>query len=84
MKKFILTLGCLGLLSLTSCKKDRVCVCTNTYTDASGATTTALDKSTTYEKMKKSDAKNLCQRSTHVSVDSNGGTSTSINDCKLK
>ena len=51
MKKLVLAVAALGLISLTSCKKDYTCAC-------SGGTGTAI----TYplNKMKKKDAQTAC------------------------
>ena len=84
MKKIILLIVSAGALSLASCKKDRVCECTNTRTDSSGTVTTELNDNTTYKAVKKSEAKSICQKSTSVYVNSGGGTSTNVMDCKLK
>lgn len=51
MKKLVLAVAALGLISLTSCKKDYTCSC-------SGGTSTAI--SYPLNKMKKSDAKAAC------------------------
>ena len=71
-------------LSISSCKKDRTCECTTTYTDSSGDVTTYPNDNTTYREIKKSDAKSRCQKATDTSVDSDGGTSVTVYDCKLK
>lgn len=84
MKKFTLMAVALVAISLASCKKDHVCECTTTYTDSSGDVSTDPIDNTTYRDIKKSDAKSHCQKSTYVNVGSNGGTSTSVSDCKLK
>lgn len=79
MKKTLILLSSTLILSVTSCKKDRVCECTNTASEGSSSTST-----TTIKKIKKSEAKNLCQKMTYTSTSNSGFTSTSINDCKLK
>lgn len=83
MKKILLIAACLGLVTLTSCKKDRLCKCTVTYTSPSGNTTTDLDQNTTYTDIKKSDAKTRCQNYTTTYVSQSGGTSTTKGECKL-
>ncbi|PBQ31744.1 hypothetical protein CNR22_08160 [Sphingobacteriaceae bacterium] len=82
MKKFTILAACFSLLSLASCKKDRTCDCTTTYTSSSGNTTTSTDKVILLES-KKSDAKSLCQKTTWTSVGNSGSTSTTVQDCKL-
>jgi hypothetical protein len=84
MKQKLLLVMCLGILSLTSCKKDRVCECTTTTTDSSGDVTTDPADNSTYKEIKKGDAKSLCQKTTEVNVSSSGDTYTSVSDCKLK
>ncbi len=84
MKKTIIIAAGLLVISLSSCKKDRTCACTYTYTSTSGSVTTSPEETTVYTKVKKSDAKSLCQKSTYVTVNSKGETSTGVNDCKLK
>jgi hypothetical protein len=84
MKKILIVTACLGLISLSSCKKDRVCECTNTYTNSNGNVTTDPVANVTYKDVKKGDAKTICQKSTSTYVNQSGGTSTSVNDCKLK
>lgn len=84
MKTTIIILAGLGLFSLTSCKKDRVCECTSTHIDASGKVNTEAPINTTYKDIKSGDAKTICQKSTVVTVNSSGETSTRINDCNLK
>lgn len=84
MKKILVAMACLGMVAFTSCKKDRVCECTNTNTSSSGNVTTDLNVNTSYTDIKKSDAKSICQKSTSVHVNSSGGTSTYVSDCKLK
>jgi hypothetical protein len=79
----LLSMIVLGLGAF-SCKKDRTCECTTTYTSPSGNVTTDPSDNTTYKEIRKRDAKNLCQKSTVVNVNSSGGTSTTVSDCKLK
>lgn len=84
MKKNVLMIACIGLISLSSCKKDRICECTNTYTSSSGNVTTDPVANVTYVDSKSNEAKSLCQKSTVTSVNTNGATSTRVMDCKLK
>lgn len=83
MKKIILLAVAFATVSLVSCKKDRTCECTTTTTQTNGTTTTGNPSTTTYKKVKKSDATYMCQKSTYKNVDDNG-TYTSVSDCKLK
>ncbi|WP_317898229.1 hypothetical protein [Aurantibacillus circumpalustris] len=84
MKKILLLTACVGLISLTSCKKDRVCECTNTYTSSSGNVTTDPASNITYKNISGGDAKSLCQKSTTTYVNQSGDTSIQVSDCKLK
>lgn len=77
MKKILLPIAVLSMIVLSSCKKDRTCECT--YSDGSSVHTS----STVYKKIKKSEAKDICQKETVVTTDSNG-SDTYISDCKLK
>ncbi len=86
MKKILLIAAVAGL-SMASCKKERVCVCTNTYTSASGTVSVGPEVTTTYKKIKKGAAKDQCistksQTNDTAPVAANG----SINDekCTLK
>lgn len=84
MKKISLIAIAIVAFSMASCKKDHVCECTTTHTDESGDVTTNPMDNTTYREVKKSDAKSLCQKASVVQVDEDGGTSTTVYDCKLK
>lgn len=84
MKINVVLIACLSLISLSSCKKDLVCECTNTYTSSSGNVTTDPAANVTYKDIRKSDAKSLCQKSTVTSVNQSGATTTQVYDCKLK
>lgn len=84
MKKFTLLAALAIALCAASCKKDRVCECTTTTTFPDGTVHTDPNDNTTYKEIKKGEAKTLCQRTTHVSVDEDGATSTVVSDCKLK
>lgn len=84
MKKNVLLMSCISLISLSACKKDRVCECTNTYTSSSGNVTTDPLANVTYNDSRQMEAKSLCQKSTVTTVNPSGATSTQVNDCKLK
>lgn len=84
MKKITLMAIAIIALGLGSCKKDFTCECTMTYTSPSGNVTTDPMYNTTYRDMKKSDAKSRCQKETDIDVDTDGRTSTTVYDCKLK
>lgn len=84
MKTKVALFTCTLAFALASCKKDRACVCTTTYTNAGGNVTTMVNQKTTYTDIRKRDAKSLCQKSTIVDIDNNGGTTTTVNDCKLQ
>jgi len=84
MKKISLMAIAIFAFSISSCKKDFVCECTDSYTNASGTTTTDPAANITYRDVKHGEAKSLCQKTTRVEVDANGQTTTSVNDCKLK
>ncbi|MBL7931539.1 MAG: hypothetical protein JNL60_06550 [Bacteroidia bacterium] len=84
MKKICVMAMLMATACFSSCKKDRVCECTYTHTDADGDVYTDPMANTTYREIKKSDAKNLCQSSTSTYVNSSGGTTTDDYDCKLK
>ena len=84
MKKITFFAIAVFAFSLSSCKKDYVCECTNTYTSSSGNVTTDPNDRVTYKDIKKGDAKNLCQRTTGTYVSASGATSSYVYDCKLK
>lgn len=65
MKKLVFAVAALGLISLTSCKKDYTCTCT-----VSGQTIKAA-----YVKVKKSDAQKSCDAA-GVTYSSVGGKCT--------
>lgn len=79
MKKTLLFASVIICASLVSCKKDRVCECTSTSSGGSLSTTT-----TTIKKIRKSEAKTLCQNHTYTSTGSNGQTQTNVDNCTLK
>lgn len=61
-KKIIVAIFVINLI-FTSCKKDRNCECSVTTTNFTG-TTTSPKQTTTYKKIKKSEAKDICQNKT--------------------
>jgi hypothetical protein len=56
MKKLVFSIAALGLVSLTSCKKEFTCACTTT---ANGTSTTVEAKTA---KVSKKDAKTACEK----------------------
>lgn len=84
MKKITLLGILLAACCISSCKKDRVCECTETYTSPSGNVTTNPMANVTYRDVTHAEAKNLCEKATYVDVNESGGTSTDVYDCKLK
>lgn len=85
MKNKIVYLASFAIIAISfaSCKKDRTCECTSTYTSTNGNTTDVSTSSTVIKKIKKSEAKKLCQKQTFTNT-SNGNTNVSTDDCKLK
>ena len=85
MKKIILfAISAIAVLSMASCRKDRTCTCTRTYSSNqpgfSQPSDTSVNKLT---KIKKKNATLYCTSSTDVS--SQGGyTYTTTNTCDLK
>jgi hypothetical protein len=81
MKKTIIVLGCVCLMSLTSCfKKERVCSCTTTTTESNGTASTSSTSEpvvTTYKKIRKGKAKDLCVSYTYE-INRSSGSITSI------
>lgn len=85
MKKIALFSFAVVALSLASCKKDRTCECT--YTQSGTTNVTSHTESTTYTKIKKSDAKYLCTKDSRTYTQTGVGyssTGSSMSDCKLK
>jgi len=81
MKKLtILALGIITL-SLSSCKKDRTCECTETETQGNTITVTTINA--TFSEIKKRDAKDACSNYAYTTT-SSGSTYSSKVDCKLK
>lgn len=60
MKKLVFAAAALGLISLTSCKKEYTCKCTTTV----GSTSTSVQAKTA--KLSKKDAKAACETTTSV------------------
>jgi hypothetical protein len=90
-KKMLLSILVI-ILVFTSCKKDRTCLCTVAHTNFTG-TTVNPNQTTTYKKIKKSEAKDLCQNKTitdstsTISMPSTGTYGQYTSDaytCKLK
>ena len=78
MKKITLFAAAVVVLSLVSCKKDRVCTCTT-----AASTGNIVDK-TTYYKAKKKDARQRCIGS-QTETTAGGQTSTgNKTTCELK
>lgn len=84
MKKITLLTVAALVVSISSCKKDRVCECTYTHTSTNGTVSTDPNYNTTYKSITKADAKTICQKSTDTYVDSDGHTTVDVYDCKLK
>lgn len=78
MKKITVLAVALLAISFASCKKDRVCKCTDT--DSNGDVTVY---EATLVKSSKGDAKDACSNSSHTET-SGGQTGTSKTDCELK
>lgn len=82
MKKVILFSAVVSAFSFASCKKDRVCTCTTTYTSG-GQTTTGDPDIVTYNKAKKGAAMSHCLSATS-SGDNFGVPYTATRTCSLK
>ena len=80
MKKIIVILASLSLMMLVSCKKDRVCECTDSSTEP--GTTTQTYSYTILESNKKNAAANCFSYS--YDYTSNGSTYKETTTCKLK
>lgn len=66
MKKLVLAVAALGLISLTSCKKDYTCTCK--YPGSA-------DVATALGKQKKSDAKKTCDAANSIATIAGGSCS---------
>ncbi len=77
MKKITLVVACLGLIVLSSCKKDRTCTCTDTNPDGKVEISTF-----TLTEISGRDAKDFCSNSSR-SETYGGTTEKSSSDCKL-
>lgn len=77
MKKITILAVAALAISFASCKKDRVCTCTTTYT---GSTTSSTDV-TTMTKVSKGAAKANCTSGT--SYDTSSAAFIQTRDCKL-
>lgn len=85
MKKVILPIAAIALLSFASCKKDHTCSCTSVTSDGTNSTTTTQD--ITIIDAKKGDAKKRCIDSKDVNTSTFGGvtiTYTTTTTCELK
>jgi hypothetical protein len=74
MKKIFLFIAVVSAFSLASCKKDRVCTCTTTYSDGSIGDPYIV----TYTDAKKGEAKKAC-----ISGFVMDGADKTTYDCKL-
>ena len=82
MKKLGLFIAILSVMSLASCKKDRICSCVTVETSGSTTTTDPAEE-ITYTKSKKSEARAACLSSSQTEV--NGSvTTTIVTTCELK
>jgi hypothetical protein len=80
MKKIFLGLTVIAAISLSSCKKDIVCTCTESSTYP-GTTSSTVD--VTAVKAKKGDVKKACVKTT-TDFTVGGTTYTNTRDCKIK
>ncbi len=79
MKKTVFLFSSIIILGFASCKKDRTCECTN-ISDGFSSTS-----SITIKKIRKGEAKTLCQNKTNTYSSSNANnTSTYVSNCSLK
>jgi hypothetical protein len=76
MKKIILPIAAIALLSFASCKKDHTCTCTETSTEPGYVTTT---DTYTITEARKGDARVNCLSTSWVS-----NTYTRTSTCELK
>lgn len=86
MKKITLFAFAIVALSMASCKKERVCECTNTTVNGTSTAETNTSK-VTYTKISKGDAKIACQKQFQATTNTSSGTTTTKTqtwDCKLK
>ncbi len=80
MKKItLLAVAAIAVLSMTSCKKDRVCTCTTTF--STGGTSTST---TTMYKVKKHDARIFCVGDQTTTTNAAGTTTGDKTTCELK
>ena len=82
--KITTLIAALSVLSLCSCKKDYNCECTNTTLYPSGNSITGATQTITYTKIKKSEAKSICETSTIETENASGAITITTNNCKLK
>ena len=79
MKKVILFAAVVAAISFTSCKKERDCTCTDTYTAVGSSPVVSPAQKVTYKDVTKRQAKNNCISWT--TTDAAGNVDTQ--DCKL-
>jgi hypothetical protein len=86
MKKIILfAVTAFAVVSMSSCKKTRTCTCTDTFTDASGSTTSTYSAVIT-KITKKGAAQGVCASTTTTNTQTLGGvsyTSTDVVTCTI-
>jgi hypothetical protein len=80
MKKIILLVAVL-VLTITSCRKDRTCTCTDTSNEPGYVSTTSVQ---TYGSAKKKDAKNACQSYSYKETTAGADPYTYTTTCELK
>ena len=81
MKKIFLFIAVASAISLTSCKKDRVCTCTSTSTEP--GSTPDIDK-VTYLDVSKTNATSKCIGSSQEYKGKDDKMYTITNKCELK
>ena len=83
MKK-VLLIAAVASFAMVSCKKERTCTCTTTYTSTSGVVTTYPASTTTYKKVKGGHAKDMCISTTSEDINLTPNASTSKSDTKCE
>ncbi|MDO9000730.1 MAG: hypothetical protein Q7W45_13260 [Bacteroidota bacterium] len=84
MKKITFIVLLISAINFCSCKKDYNCECTKTTLYASGNSKLEPAETVTYQKIKKSEAKSICQNSIAETTNGSGVTTIISNNCKLK
>ena len=79
MKKVLLFVAVVSAASFASCKKDRVCTCTSTFTPAGGGSATTSTQVTTYTKAKKGDARSHCLSGTSTDASGSNAWTCTLN-----